>query len=379
MAIEKFENRKLTGNIKVACKYDDGTVRYWDTKKEIVIAHIVAIVKEYQREGYVLTLRQLHYQLVTQNWIVNHDTAYKRLGGILDDCRYSGIIDWNAIEDRGRVPYIPYYVNDALEAVEDTINQFRIDRQENQKNVVELWTEKDALSGILKRTTQKYHIRLVVNKGYTSSSAIYNAYTRIVERIKDGHRVTVLYFGDHDPSGLDMVRDIRERLIFMLTHGDQLNEDEGIRERVQQWWDDSCSSLHDLIIGGYAPIAVGNLIGEYGSYSEEELNKMYDAGRLNMWISENELFKVIPIGLTMEQIERYNLPPNPTKLTDSRASKYIAEYGRTCWEVDALKPQTLTKIVEENIQEQIDISTYEEALEREAIEKDKIISFKNKL
>lgn len=304
MAKEKFEDRRLIGNIKVACKYDDGTVRHWETTKEEVVEHIVAIVDEYAEDNYTLTLRQLHYQLVGKNWIINHDTAYKKLGNILDDCRYSGIIDWDAIEDRGRIPYIPYSVRDVAHALQDTIDQYRLNRQDGQDNQVELWTEKDALSGILKRSTEKYHIQLVVNKGYTSSSAIYNAYKRILRNLKNECFTTIIYFGDHDPSGLDMVRDIKQRLTLML---------------------------------------------EKGNYELEA----------------DECMKIIPIGLTMEQIKKYKLPPNPTKLTDSRSDGYIKKFGKTCWEVDALRPQVLTAIVETNIKEQINISKYNEVVEQE--------------
>lgn len=301
---EKFENRRMTGGIKVACKYDDGTVRYWDTDKETVVMHIIEVVAEYAAENYTLTLRQLHYQLVSNNWIINHDSAYKKLGNILDDCRYSGLIDWDAIEDRGRVPYIPYAVNNVDHALQDTVDQYRLDRQRGQKNHVELWTEKDALSGILRRTTEKYHIQLVVNKGYTSSSAVYTAYQRIIDNCVDSGRTTILYFGDHDPSGLDMVRDIRDRLTLMVEKG------------------------------------------RYG----------FDA---------DSVFEVIPIGLTMQQIKKYKLPPNPTKLTDSRSDNYISLYGKTCWEVDALKPQVLTAIVETNIKTQINIGMYEDMVDLE--------------
>lgn len=305
MAKEKFEDRILTGNINVACKFDDGTVRHWQARKEDVVQHIVDIVEEYDADGYILTLRQLHYQLVKSNWIVNHDSAYKKLGNILDDCKYAGIVDWDNIEDRGRVPHILYSVDDPEEALNDTVNQYRLDRQKGQTNYVELWTEKDALSGILKRTTEKYHIKLVVNKGYTSSSAIYKAYQRIIAALRNDQAFTILYFGDHDPSGLDMVRDIRDRLTFMLKNG------------------------------------------------TFELNDIED------------FFTIIPIGLTMAQIKQYNLPPNPTKLTDSRSNAYIKKYGKICWEVDALNPQTLTAIVESNIKDQIDIDQYEKMIVQE--------------
>ncbi len=317
MAIEKFENRILTGNINVACKFDDGTVRHWITRKEEVVEHIVQIVEEYAEEGYILTLRQLHYQLVGKNWIINHLTAYKKLGSILDDCRYAGIIDWDAIEDRGRVPYIPYSVKDIQDALQDTLDQYRLDRQDGQDNIVELWTEKDALSGILKRTTEKYHIRLVVNKGYTSSSAIYEAYQRVETNYRHNKKSIILYFGDHDPSGLDMIRDIRERLSMMLINGDSMLDESDVQEYL----------------------------------------------------------KIVPIGLTMEQIKKYKLPPNPTKFTDKRSKKYIEKFGKICWEVDALKPQVLTSIVEKSIKEYIDIEMYEEMVSKESDDIEKLRSF----
>lgn len=320
MAYEKFEDRKLTGKINVACKYDDGTVRYWQDDKETICDHIKQIVAEYRADGLTLTLRQLHYQLVTKNWIINHDTAYKKLGTILDDLRYSGEIDWNAIEDRGRVPYLPYWVLDVDDAIQDTVKNYRLNLQEGQENHVEVWTEKDALSGILRRVTHPYHVRLVVNKGYTSSTAIYSAYQRFVEAMRNDQNIVVLYFGDHDPSGLDMVRDIRERLEFMFSNGDNYSD-----------------------------------LFEFSDISSR--------------------FRIVHIGLTKTQIRRYNPPPNPTKLTDTRAAKYIQDHGRTCWEVDALNPRTLISIVEEQIQRNIDMDLYKEQLQQQ--EKD-IQSIKKK-
>lgn len=307
MAEEKFKDVRLTGSINVTCKFKNGTVRYWRTTKEEVISDIQNVVQQYGNEGYILTLRQLHYQLVKANLIVNHIRAYKKLGEILDDCKYSGIIDWDAFEDRTRVPYIPYSVDGVDDALQDTIDQYRLNRQHGQKEHIELWTEKDALSGILKRTTEKYHIQLVVNKGYTSSSALYEAYHRVINNLRDSKTFTILYFGDHDPSGLDMIRDIRGRLTMMITKG-----------------------KYKLPLKG-----------------------------LEDW------FQVVPIGLNMQQIKKYKLPPNPTKLTDTRSDKYVKLHGPDCWEVDALDPPTLTAIVEKNITERIDILKYEKMIAKE--------------
>lgn len=373
---EKFEDRSLSGPMNVACKYDDGTVRYWNHFKEVVISHIKDIVWTYAKDRYILTLRQLHYQLVTKNWTVNHDTAYKKLSSILDDCRYSGEVDWKGFEDRGRVPSIPYMVDDIADAFQDTINTYRIDRQKGQPNHVELWTEKDALSGILSRSTRKYGIYLVVNKGYTSSSAIYGAYERVVERILNGQAVTILYFGDHDPSGLDMIRDIRERLTFFLSHGNQLMKDPNFASKVEEWWDEHEYTWYDLNYQEYLSDKqmddLSRGADEIGYTRFDKAGAAFDAGKLAWYISEHELFSVKAIGLTMQQIKKYNLPPNPTKMTDSRADGYVKLYGKTCWEVDALDPKTLTEIVETNIQETIDMDMYEEAIKQEEADKNKI-------
>lgn len=369
---EKFENRKLTGAIAVKCKNDDGTYRMWEADKKEVCEHIVDIVRRYMKLGYRLTLRQLHYQLVTKNWIVNHDTAYKKLGDILDDCRYSGLIDWDAIEDRGRVPHLVYHADSVAEALQELHEYYRRDRQEGQANVVEVWTEKDALSGILKRPTEKYHVRLVVNKGYTSSSAAYQAYDRVIEALTNGKKFTILYFGDHDPSGLDMVRDITDRIMNFLSRGEKLRS---LESNMMDWWSESGLSLEEMRIEG---LVSDRLVDRYYRNSGIELDEDFDdykAAQFRYYIERNDLFRVIAMGLTREQIRRYNLPPNPTKLTDSRADKYIKEHGKTCWEVDALDPDVLNTIVDTHIQREINLDMFADTLALEKENKKQIQAF----
>jgi hypothetical protein len=376
MAREWFESRRLTGMVNVACKFDDGSVRYWSDRKEVIVENIVAIVNEYSAKGYTLTLRQLHYQLVSRNWIVNHDTAYKKLGNILDDCRYSGIINWDAIEDRGRVPHLLYYVDGIKDALEDTVKYYRLNRQLGQSNCIELWTEKDALSGILKRTTEKYHINLVVNKGYTSSSAMHRSYQRCINALLNNQKFTIMYFGDHDPSGLDMIRDIEDRMMFFICRGARLTENKDFREKIDNWWDENQYTLYTLIENYYCDPEIEKLIhGDHSDLLMEKLGDDFATGRIKMFVREHSLVDVIPIGLTMTQIKTHKLPPNPTKLTDSRAEKYIKQFGKTCWEVDALSPEVLTQIVETNIEKNIDLKLFEKMLKKEKSDKDKLNSF----
>ena len=73
----------------------------------ILLKAIIKVVEDYQRQGYKLTLRQLYYQLVSQNILKNTDKQYAKLSRILTDARMCGMIDWDVIEDRIRIPQIP--------------------------------------------------------------------------------------------------------------------------------------------------------------------------------------------------------------------------------------------------------------------------------
>lgn len=364
MAKERFEERRFTGNFNVACKYDDGTTRFWNESKLETVKRIVSIVQRYQKLGYNLSLRQLHYQMVSRNWIVNHTTAYKKLGTILDDCRYAGLIDWNAIVDRGRIPYLQYYVRNISHALQDTIDQYKLDRMKGQQYVIEVWTEKDALSEILRTSTEKYHVQLIVNKGYTSSSAAYSAYKRLLKAVEDNKKFKIFYIGDHDPSGLDMVRDIRERLTFFVSFGNNIKHS----DEFQAWYsseflDDDRLFLDSLDVEKQNKFDA--MWNEISDSKHADLGKQFMSEKVIAFMEATEMFSIKPICLNMQQIKQYDLPENPTKMTDTRSSGYIKKFGKKCWEVDALEPQVLTGIVDNNIEDSIDMDLYEEILEKE--------------
>lgn len=361
---EYFESRSLTGDISVACKFENQPTRYWNTTKEEVVKNIALIVNRYAREGETLTLRQLHYQFVGHvPGYVNHDTAYKKLGNILDDLRYCGVVPWNSFEDRGRKPFLPYHVKDIPDALKDTVDTYRIDRQEGQPVHVELWTEKDALSAIFSKITSQYHVRLVINKGYTSSTAAYEAYSRFIEQINQGKKVVVLYFGDHDPSGLDMVRDINDRLLFFLSRGEQLD----IRKQIDQWHEDNRTTVWEICEYYDEERLATRIMKQDNDPSDDDWRKWYGL-RTRYFLEKAELFQVKHIGLTMEQIKQFNLPENPTKLTDSRAVGYIKKFGRRCWEVDAIDLVELRRILTRGIEEVIDMKLYKKVVAREKSE-----------
>lgn len=266
------------------------------------------IIEEYQAQDLVLTLRQLYYQLVSRDIIANKQSEYSKLSTLLKEGRMGGIVDWNAIEDRLRKPSKPAAFDTPEDGMQALISQYELPRMEGQSNYIEVWVEKDALSGVLKRVTEKYHIPILVNRGYSSASAMFDAYNRFRSGITkilnhdgdDGANVIILYLGDFDPSGVDMIRDIEERTL-------------------------------------------------------EFAKKHYEYFPL----------EIIPIALTKEQIRRYNPPPNPAKKTDPRAKEFIKKHGGTSWEVDALPPNILNRLLEDTIKGHIDIELYNDILGRE--------------
>lgn len=276
-----------------------------------LLDQINSIIEEYQAEGYVLTLRQLYYQLVSRNIIENRTNEYKKLSKILIEGRMAGIVDWEAIEDRVRVPWRPSCWSGPKEIMEAVADQYRKDRMEGQVVYLEVWVEKDALSGVLKRVTQEYGINILVNRGYSSASAMYDSYHRFRKAILNEQEVTVLYLGDFDPSGIDMIRDIEERSLEFLYNCKDLNR------RANDWGEDP------------------------------------------MFFQRNN-FSIVPIALNRQQIAEYNPPPNVAKTTDSRYSNFASEHGSQSWEVDALRPEVLNSILQEAIESRIDLELLEQ-------------------
>src|SRR3990167_10848407 len=101
---EQFRTWKFRGDIKV--KYTDGSgnKNLWQKNQKELLNQIVEIVEDYIEQGITLTNRQLYYQLVSRDIIPNADEIYKIICTFLTDARYAGLIDWEAIEDRGRTP-----------------------------------------------------------------------------------------------------------------------------------------------------------------------------------------------------------------------------------------------------------------------------------
>jgi hypothetical protein len=170
------------------------------------------ILDEYEAQGFRLSLRQLYYQLVARGLLPNTVRSYKNLGSLVSDARLAGLIDWQMIEDRGRETVTPPHWNSPGQIIRSAARAFRIDKWADQDYHIEVMVEKDALSGVLVPVCEDLDVSLTANKGYGSSSLMYEIGKRLAEQDGLGKRCVILYLGDHDPSGIDMTRDVDDRL-----------------------------------------------------------------------------------------------------------------------------------------------------------------------
>lgn len=303
-----------------------------------VIKRANDILEDYAAQGYDLTLRQLYYQFVSRGLIANKDTEYKKLGSIINDARLAGMVDWDHITDRTRNLRSNPHWTSPKEIISACASQFQHDKWKQQNNYVEVWVEKDALVGVLEVACEPLDVPYFSCRGYTSQSEMWAASQRLLAQVRDGKRVTIIHLGDHDPSGIDMSRDIGDRTRMFIEHHrlmDFVKENRSFRgikpEETSAAWKDRT-----------------------GFEGVEE------------WFTLNR------IALNMSQVRQYDPPPNPAKLTDSRASSYVNEYGDESWELDALEPSVITALIQDAVSELRDEEAWTKSVAGEKKEKSQL-------
>ena len=253
------------------------------------------IIDEYEGMGYKLTLRQLYYQFVSADLIENTERSYKNLGVLVNKARMSGLMDWDAIEDRTRNVQ-RWKINESMRSIFYAIEyDYALDFWKEQDVYVEVWVEKEALAEIVEQAVRKYKAPYLSCRGYISQSEAYRAGKRFHEHAAEGRECHLIHLGDHDPSGIDMTRDNRDRIWTM--------------------------------------------------------------SGTDVWVDR--------IALNMDQIEEYRPPRNPAKLSDSRAGDYVQKYGRSSWELDALRPEVLEELIQSTLSNLINHQKWEETKRRQ--------------
>lgn len=171
-----------------------------------------SICAEYAQQGYDLTLRQLYYQFVARDYLPNNQRSYSNLGRVIDRARKAGLLDWDYIIDRTRNLAGYRTFTDPADMISSLEEQYHIDLWEGQEERVEVWVEKEALAGVIARAALPYGVDYFSCRGYVSQSELHAAAMRHRSYQAQGQKVTVIHLGDHDPSGIDMTRDVQERL-----------------------------------------------------------------------------------------------------------------------------------------------------------------------
>ncbi len=177
----------------------------------LIIDQANEIIDEYQADGYDLTLRQLYYQFVARDIFPNNQSEYNKLGTIINNARLAGLTDWDAIKDRTRAMKSLSHWDDPADIIDSAAHSFALDTRQDQEVYVEVWVEKEALAGVIERACEEIDVPWFACRGYVSQTAMYEAAARFKEA--EGFQDSVIYhLGDHDPSGIDMTRDIQDRL-----------------------------------------------------------------------------------------------------------------------------------------------------------------------
>ena len=195
------------------------------TKKWGLIQSAKLVTDQYSKAGMKLTLRQIFYRLVAAEVIPNVKASYQSLGRALTDARKNRIIDPEVFEDRTRTSEMEtdnVYEKKSMwdnwiEVLERNVFDYKIDRWAWQRNKVFVILEKQALQSVFAVMCDKLGVTLIVNRGYNSYTQIYEIAKQIKEKAmkevpRSAKNMVFLTFGDHDPSGRDIMRNFQQQL-----------------------------------------------------------------------------------------------------------------------------------------------------------------------
>lgn len=186
--------------------------KMFNAKQQLIIQRANEVIESYEKQGYNLTLRQLYYQFVSRGWLENTVGNYKMLGGVISDARRAGLIDWDSIIDRTRYLRSHTTWDSPQQILKASHDGYTKDLWEGQAYRPEVWVEKDALIGVIQVACDPLQVPYFSCRGYTSDSEIWGAARRMERNSRIGQVPYIIHLGDHDPSGIDMSRDIRDRL-----------------------------------------------------------------------------------------------------------------------------------------------------------------------
>ncbi len=167
------------------------------------LAELLRVVQDLldQQTGRI-SIRHLFYLVVSAGAIEKTDRGYQNLKQQLTNWRRAGVIDWDAFSDSTRWYYGRPGHASAEEFLRESIRTYRFNLWATRPVHVEIWAEKDAIASILLEAADPWRVQVFPFRGFASLTSLYNAAETFREKLTEGKKVFVYYFGDHDPSGV---------------------------------------------------------------------------------------------------------------------------------------------------------------------------------
>lgn len=283
----------------------------------------IGVLEKY-REYWPLTLRQVHYRMLSL-YILRHankpesiydntQNAYKDLSDLLTRARLTGELPWESLHDPTR-PFVPWRQWDSVgDYTKEQFKQFLTGYKRNlligQPSYVELVVEKIAAQDIAERAAGMYHVPVGVGRGYTSATSLEETAERFRASGKD--HFTLLIAGDLDPEG----------------------------ENIVETWDKHLHYEHGI---------------------------------------DRSALHVVKVGVNPEHVQQYNLSPLPTKESSSRQKAFVAKHGDAAYELEAFEPDVLQNIMRDSIRSVIDLNIFAEQQRRESEDARYLMALREKL
>jgi hypothetical protein len=180
-----------------------------------------------------MTVRQVFYQATVRGLVEKEESGYTKVQTDLALLRRSGVLPYDWLADNTRWQRKPRTFNNIEEASKETARLYRKSLWTDVGAYVEIWLEKDALSGVITPITYMYDVPLMVARGYASLSFLHGA----AEYISDLDVPTYIYhFGDFDPSGVNAGEKIEQTLREMAPNAEIHFERVAVtRQQIRDW------------------------------------------------------------------------------------------------------------------------------------------------
>lgn len=172
------------------------------TQRRMALFAIVAEMKP-------MTVRQVFYQATVRGLVEKEESGYAKVQTDLVLMRRERWLPYHYLADNTRWQRKPQTWGSMEEAVLETARFYRKSLWQDADAYVEIWLEKDALSGVIMPVTSMYDVPLMVARGYASLSFLHSAAEYMAEV---GKPVYVYHLGDFDPSGVNAGEKIEQTL-----------------------------------------------------------------------------------------------------------------------------------------------------------------------